>query len=203
VKTAFKETTAIRFEGNGYAPEWVTEAKKRGLLNLRRSPEALEQINEKSTKALFATLGILTPEELESRYHVRVERYLKDMLIEMHTMREMLDTMVLPAAYKYLGVLADASQKSKAAGIKLNPAAVAATAFARQVTDLQKRVAALHAAADKADTMHHTPTRCAQFLTGTGADAMAAAREVSDAIELMMGDEYWPLPRYREMVFPV
>src|SRR5665647_2146236 len=155
VKEAFKETTAIRFEGNNYAPEWVREAKRRGLLNLRRSPEALDQINARSTKALFATLGILTPEELESRYHIRVERYLKDMLIEMHTMREMLDTMVLPAAFKYLGVLADAAQKSKAVGIRVNPATVAATAFARQITELLKRAAALRAAADKADTMHH------------------------------------------------
>jgi glutamine synthetase len=125
------------------------------------------------------------------------------MLIEMHTMREMLDTMVLPAAFKYLGVLADAAQKSKAAGIRVNPATVAATAFARQITELLKRTAALRAAADKADTMHHTPSKCARFLTSTGADSMAVAREVSDAIELMMGDEYWPLPRYREMVFPV
>lgn len=203
VKEAFKETTAIRFEGNGYAPEWVREAKRRGLLNLRGSPEALDQINAKSTKALFATLGILTPEELESRYHIRVERYLKDMLIEMHTMREMIDTMVLPAAFKYLGVLADAAQKSKAVGIRVNPATVAATAFARQVTDLQKRAVALHAAVDKADTMHHAPSKCAQFLTSAGAGSMAAVREVSDAIELTMGDEYWPLPRYREMVFPV
>jgi glutamine synthetase len=203
VKEAFKDTTAIRFEGNNYAPEWVKEAGKRGLLNLRRSPEALDQINVKSTKALFATLGILTPAELESRYHVRVERYLKDMLIEMHTMREMIDTMVLPASYKYLGVLADAAQKSKAVGIKANPATTAATAFARQVTELQKCAAALRAAAAKADTMHHTPAKCAQFLTSTGAGTMQSTRAVSDAIELTMGDEYWPLPRYREMVFPV
>lgn len=203
VKAAFKQTTAIRFEGNGYAPAWVKEAGQRGLLNLRGTPEALDQLNAKSTKALFVTLGILTAEELASRYHVRLERYLKDVLIEMHTMREMIDTMVLPASYRYLGVLADAAQKSKAAGIKVNPSATAATAFARLVTELQRRTAALRATVDKADTMHHAPARCAQYLTTAGTDAMAAAREVSDAIELSMGDEYWPLPRYREMVFPV
>ena len=203
VRKVFKETSPIRFEGNGYSPDWVKEARKRGLLNLRRTPEALEQINTKTTKALFATLGILSPVELESRYHIRLERYMKDMLIEMHTMREMIDTMVLPASYQYLGVLADAAQKSKAAGIKGSPALPAAISFGRQVTALQKAATALRAAAAKADTMHDAPLKCAQYLTSTGADSMQAVRTVSDEIELTMGDTFWPLPRYREMVFPV
>ncbi len=203
VREAFKATAAIRFEGNNYSDAWVKEARKRGLLNLRRTPEALDQLKVPATRKLFTSLGILSDAELESRYHVRIERYLKDMLIEMHTMREMADTMVLPAAFKYLGVVADAAQKSKAAGIKLNPAAAAATSLAKQVTELQKRVAALRAATAKAEAMHESPAKCAQFLTSTGADAMAAVREVSDAIELTIGDEYWMLPRYREMVFPV
>ena len=203
VLKVFKETSPIRFEGNGYSPDWVKEARKRGLLNLRRTPEALEQINTKTTKALFATLGILSPVELESRYHIRLERYMKDMLIEMHTMREMIDTMVLPASYQYLGVLADAAQKSKAAGIKGSPALPAAISFGRQVTALQKAATALRAAAAKADTMHDAPLKCAQYLTSIGADSMQAVRTVSDEIELTMGDTFWPLPRYREMVFPV
>ncbi|MHB1097364.1 MAG: glutamine synthetase III family protein [Gemmatimonadaceae bacterium] len=203
VRIAFKETSAIRFEGNGYSAEWVKEAKKRGLLNLRRTPEALDQLKIATTRKLFATLGILSEAELESRYHVRIERYTKDMLIELHTMREMADTMVIPAAFKYLGVVADAAQKSKAAGIKVNPAAVAATALAKQIANLQKRNAALRAAAEKGDAMHETPGKCAQFLTSTGAQCMGAVREVCDSLELTIGDEYWPLPRYREMVFPV
>ncbi|MBA4072965.1 MAG: glutamine synthetase type III [Gemmatimonas sp.] len=203
VRIAFKETSAIRFEGNGYSEEWVKEARKRGLLNLRRTPEALDQLKAADTRKLFTSLGILSEAELESRYHVRIERYLKDMLIELHTMREIADTMVLPAAFKYLGVVADAAQKSKAAGIKVNPAAVAATALARQIADLQKRTAALRAAAEKGDAMHETPGKCAQFLTSTGADCMAGVRATCDALELTIGDEYWPLPRYREMVFPV
>ncbi len=202
-REAFKETAAIRFEGNNYSEEWVKEAKKRGLLNLRRTPEALDQLKVVATRNLFTALGILSEPELESRYHVRIERYLKDMLIEMHTMREIVDTMVLPAALKYLGVVSDAAAKLKSVGIKVNPAASAANGLARQVTELQKRAAALHAAVEKAESMHEHPTKCAQFLTSTGAGAMAAVRDVSDAIELVVGDEYWPLPRYREMVFPV
>ena len=203
VREAFKETEAIRFEGNNYSDEWVREAKRRGLLNLRRTPEALAQLNAPASRKLLSILGILTDAEIESRYHVRLERYVKDMLIEMHTMREIVDTMVLPAAFKYLGVIADAAQKSKAAGIKVNPAAAAAGALAKQVTDLQKRVAALRAVVEKAEGMHDAPGTCAQFLTSTGADAMAAVRACADAIELAIGDEHWPLPRYREIVFPV
>ena len=203
VRIAFKETTAIRFEGNGYSDAWVKEAKKRGLLNLRRTPEALEQLRTASTRKLFATLGILSEAELESRYHVRLERYIKDMLIEMHTLNEMAETMVLPAAIKYLGVVADAAQKAKAAGVKPNPAVATASALGKQITALQKGIGALQAALAKAEHMHDAPAKCAQFLTSTGADCMAAVRASSDAIELAIGDEYWPLPRYREMVFPV
>ena len=86
VREAFKESAAIRFEGNNYSDEWVKEAEKRGLLNLRRSPEAFEQLLTRQSRTLLTKLGIFTKAELESRYHVRVERYVKDMLIEMHTL---------------------------------------------------------------------------------------------------------------------
>jgi glutamine synthetase len=203
VRAAFKETSSIRFEGNGYSEEWVKEAKKRGLLNLRRAPEALAQLTTPSAKKLFTGTKILTAAELESRYHIRVERYVKDMLIEMSTLAEMLDTQVLPAAYSYLGELSAGAARAKSAGIKVVPQKAAAEATGRLVTTLQKQVAALHAAIHKAEGMHADIVKCAQFLTTTGADAMAACRASSDKLELTIGDEYWPLPRYREMLFPV
>ena len=95
VRPIFKETSPVRFEGNNYSAEWVKEAAKRGLLNLRRTPEALAQLMTKQSHKLLTSLGILSETELESRYHVRLERYIKDMLIELHTMREMVDTFVL------------------------------------------------------------------------------------------------------------
>ena len=67
----------------------------------------------------------------------------------------------------------------------------------------RKAAAALHAAIQKAETLHHDPAKQAQFLTSTGADSMAAVRAQSDALELTVGDDFWPLPRYREMLFPV
>ena len=154
VREAFRDTAAIRFEGNNYSEEWVEEAARRGLPNLRRTPEALAQLLSESSRTLFSTLGILSTEELESRYHVRIERYVKDLLIEINTMKEMVDTIILPATLQYHGVL---------------------SAGAAQ----------------------------ARLLAGEGAAAMAAVRESCDALELMVGDEYWPLPKYREILFPV
>ena len=203
VRAAFKETSAIRFEGNNYSEAWVREAKKRGLLNLRRAPEALAQLGTPHAKKLFATTKILTEAELESRHHVRLERYVKDMLIEMETMTEMIDTQILPATYAYLGTLAKGAATAKQAGIKVIPQVAAAESVGRLATQLQAKTVALHAAIKKAGTMHDELARCATFLTSSGAGAMAAARVVADQLELVVGDAYWPLPRYREILFPV
>ena len=203
VRDVFKETASVRFEGNNYSDEWVVEAKKRGLPNVRSTPDALRELIAKTSSELFTSLGILSKEELESRYHVRLERYIKDMLIEMHTMVELIDTMVLPAAYGYLGELSDAAASAKAAGIAPVPQVAAASETGRRVADLQKGAAALHAAIARAESLHHDAWKQAKFLTSDGADAMAAVREASDLIELTIGDDHWPLPRYREMLFPV
>ena len=75
------------------------------------SPEALAQLMTKQSHKLLTSLGILSEEELHSRYHVRLERYIKDMLIELHTLREIVDTMVLPAAFEYSGRLAEGAAR--------------------------------------------------------------------------------------------
>ena len=203
IRDAFKQTTAVRFEGNNYADAWVKEAKKRGLPNFRRTPEALAQIVTKPSRELFMNLGILAKEEIDSRYHIRLERYIKDMLIEMHTLAEMANTMVLPAAYAYLGTLASAAAQAKSAGVTPAPQKLAASEAGVMVTALQKNAAALVKAIAKAEAMHHDPEKQAKFLTADGADAMEAVRAASDKLEINMGDGYWPLPRYREMLFPV
>lgn len=203
VRSVFKETAAVRFEGNNYSDEWVAEAKRRGLPNVRSTPSALEQLVSKPSRELFTSLGILSNEELDSRYHVRLERYIKDMLIEMHTLAEMVDTMVLPGAYAYAGVLAGAAANAKTAGITAVPQVAAANETGKLIAALQTSAGALHAAVAKAESLHTDAARQAKFLTADGADAMAAVRAASDALELRIGDEHWPLPRYREMLFPV
>ena len=203
VRPIFKETSPIRFEGNNYSDEWVKEAAKRGLPNLRRAPEALAQMMTKQSRKLLTSLNIFADEELTSRYHVRLERYTKDMLIELHTIREMVDTQVLPAAFSYMGQLAESAAQAKSAGIKVIPQIETANKLGSAAAELQKHRTALGKAIDKAESMHDELEAQAQFLTTTGADTMANVRSCCDALELMVSDECWPLPKYREMLFPV
>lgn len=203
VRKAFRETRNVRFEGNNYSEAWVQEAAKRGLLNLRRTPEALAQLNARRSRDLFASLGILTKEELESRYHVRMERYVKDILIEMHTLKEIVDTLVLPAAYAYQGSLASSAALAKSAGIREIPQVERANEIGALAKQLRTKRDALGKVIDKAEAMHEDLAHGATLLTSEGADRMADVRTVSDALELLLGDDHWPLPKYREMLFPV
>ena len=203
VRPIFKETTPVRFEGNNYSEEWVKEAAKRGLPNYRRTPESLAQMVTKQSRKLLTSLNILSDEELDSRYHVRLERYIKDMLIELHTLREIVDTMVLPAAFDYAGGLAESAAQAKSAGIKLIPQITAANELGALITDLQKHRTTLGKVIDKAEGMHHDLVKQAELLTAAGADAMAEVRKCCDAIELAVSDDCWTLPKYREMLFPV
>ena len=203
VRASFKKTAAVRFEGNNYSDEWVVEAEKRGLLNLRRAPDGLAQLLTKDAKTLFKATGILTEIELESRYHVRLERYVKDILIELHTLQQIVDTQILPATYAYVGQIAQSAGQGASAGINMQPLVDAANATTKLVTTLQKKRAELTKVIAKAEGMHDDLTAQATYLTGTGCDSMQGTRDAVDALELTVGDEFWPLPRYREMLFPV
>src|SRR5688572_24024648 len=202
-RAVFKETSPIRFEGNNYSAAWVVEAKKRGLLNLRRTPEALAQLTTKSSRTVLTKLGILTKAEIDSRYHVKMERYIKDMLIELHTMGQVVDTMILPACYSYHGMLADAAAKAKTAGISSIPQIAAANEVGALIEQLRERRAAMTKVIEAAEHKHDDVEGCGRLLTSDGADRMAELRETCDALELMVGDEFWPLPKYREILFPV
>jgi glutamine synthetase len=203
VRRIFKETAAVRFEGNNYSEEWVQEAGKRGLPNLRRTPEALAQLVTKQSRQLLTKLGIFTDEEIDSRYHVRLERYVKDMLIELHTMREIVDTMVLPAALAYVGELAASAAQAKTAGVPVIPQLEPATRIGKLIQELQAAQVTLGNVIEKAEGMHDAVEKQAELLTHEGADAMASVRHLCDALEVNVDDELWPLPKYREMLFPV
>ena len=203
VRAAFKQTASVRFEGNNYADAWVREAKKRGLLNLRRTPEALAQMTTRAARQLFTGLGVLSAEELDARYVVRVERYVKDMLIELHTIEQMAHTQVLPAAFGYLGELTESAANAKAAGLTATTQAATAGDVSKLIADLQKALGALRKVIARAESIHDEPPAAAALLTADGADAMADVRAACDALELRVDDARWPFPRYREMLFPV
>jgi glutamine synthetase len=203
VRKIFRETTPIRFEGNNYAEAWVKEAEARGLPNLRRAPEGLAELTTRKAHKVLVGMGVLTEPELESRYHVRIERYNKDMLIEMYTLGEMVDTLVLPAAYGYAGALAGSAAQAKAAGIREVPQIDRANEVGKLAKQLKTKRDQLVKVRDRAEHMHDDPTKAAMLLTKEGADVMAEVRAACDSLELLVADDAWPLPKYREMLFPV
>ena len=203
VRQVFKDSAPIRFEGNNYSEEWVKDAKKRGLPNLRRTPEALKELISKQSRTVLTELGVLSKEELESRYHVRVERYVKDMLIELYTLREMVDTMIIPASFNYLNQLTDAAAQAKTAGIAVVPQITTANQVGELVQELQEHRDDLTDIIARVEAKHDDPAGQAEMLTTEGADTMAEVRKACDALELTVSDDCWPLPKYREMLFPV
>jgi glutamine synthetase len=203
VRRAFKESASVRFEGNNYSDEWVVEAERRGLPNLRRTPEALKQLVTPQSRTLLTSLGIFTDVELDSRYHVRLERYTKDMLIELHTLMELVDTCVVPAALRYTGALTASAAQAKTAGISIVPQAGIVNRIGAVIEELLNRREKLGTIVSEAESMHADPHAQAQLLTSDAADTMQAVREKCDELELMVSDEEWPLPKYREILFPV
>ena len=179
----------------------MDEAAKRGLLNLRRTPEALAQLVTKPSRAVLTKLGILTKAELESRYHVRLERYIKDMLIELHTLGEMIDTMVLPAV-RVLGLLADVGARRRRRRGSSRAAGRGGERGRRADLVLQKRRDALGAAIEKAEGC---TTTCeageAPDAAGRGRDGRRARGVRRDRAHRCR--RLWPLPKYREILFPV
>ncbi len=202
VRRVFRETAAIRFEGNNYSEEWVEEAERRGLPNLRHTPDALDQLVTERSRTMLTSLGVLTERELDARHHVRMERYVKDLLIEMHTLQQLVDTTVLPACYNYLNLLAAGAAQARAAGITRIPQAAAAEQVGELVEELQARRDELVATLSSIDSLESEAGR-ARCLTTEGAHRMRETRAACDALELVVADELWPLPKYREMLFPV
>src|SRR5205085_9086665 len=115
----------------------------------------------------------------------------------------MVDTMVIPAAYSYLSQLADSASQAKAAGIAVIPQVITANQIGELVQELQEHREDLSDVIARAEAKHDDPTGQAEMLTSEGADTMAEARKVCDALELAVADDCWPLPKYREMLFPV
>lgn len=192
-------TKAIRFEGNNYSEEWVVEAEKRGLLNLRKTPEALEQLVSKSATEMLPRLGIFTAAELQSRYHVRLERYIKNLLIEVDTLRSMVDTQIQSACFEYHGVLMTQVAQAKALGMWA-PQLRLAERMGGLLEALQQRRDALEAAMKKFDDTSGESEK-AVLLAGPVSEAMLEVRGVCDELESIMDDSRWPLPKYREMLF--
>lgn len=199
VRKAVKETDKIRFEGNGYSDEWVVEAQRRGLPNLRKTPEALAQLVESKAIELFTRLKIFTEAEVKSRQHVRIERYVKNLLIEVDTLRSMVDTQILPIVYIYAGDLAGGVVNMKAAGVSA-PQVETLNRLTQLISQLQTKRNSLESIYHKVETYASEDDK-AKALAVDVSNAMLEVRSVCDELEALVGDDYWPLPKYREMLF--
>jgi glutamine synthetase len=194
VREAAVATKHVRYEGNNYAPELVDEAKKRGLPNLRTTPEALAELVKPEALDFLARTKVFSKAEAEARYHVRLERYVKDIDIEVESLENLVSGHVLPAAYKQLALL------SSAGGAKTARASLDRTSAT--VDELSTRMAELQSAAEKAGKIGDLGKH-AHALAEQVVPAMAAVREVCDRLEESVADEFWTLPKYSEMLFIV
>ena len=188
LKATVKANKEVLFGGDGYSEAWHKEAAKRGLKNLRTTPDALPQIIAPSTVKAFSKYKVLNKRELESRYEVATEQYVTCLNIEGETAAGIARTLILPAATRHLAEL-------RAAEV---PALIDETAGL--VDELVKAVAKL----DKANAEHPengTVIAHAKYMRDKVIPAMNETREVADKLEGIVADDLWPLPKYQEMLF--
>ena len=190
------EHKAVIFNGNGYSAEWQEEAKRRGLPNLKATPEALDVLVTPTNIALFEKYGVLSEREMRSRYEIYLERYCKDINAEANSAVQIAKTMILPAGYRYQGELVDTASKLKSIGQTVHMGTL--DKLTKLVGAFEQRIEALET------TLAHGGHDLRAEVTHFHDDvipAMVSLRETADQIESILPDDLWPLPTYREMLF--
>lgn len=198
LKELMAEHGAVIFGGDGYSAEWHKMAvEERGLLNLPTTADALPYLKDETIKALFARTGVLSPVELESRYEVYAEVYIKSIAVEAKLVADIAKTIIYPAAMRYLSELAATNASVAGLGIDLDIAT--AKTIAKESNEMMAEIARLIEATTKEDfeTMVEHMQYCAKVVRGL----MDEVRLHADALEAEIADEQWPLPKYREMLF--
>ena len=197
------ESKNIVFEGDGYSEAWEKEAKKRGLSNVKTTPYALDFFITKKAKEVFVKNGIYSDRELEARYDIWNHNYILKIDIEARTLVELATNNVMPVAIEYSNKLITHVQGLKAAGL---PAAVA-KAQKDVLSQLAVLINKLSDSVDKLKTAnenaHKAKTTSLQAKTYCDKvkPLLDEVREYCDAIELLVDDSVWTLPKYREMLF--
>jgi glutamine synthetase len=189
VKDSWKANKKVIFEGDNYSEDWHKEAEKRGLYNLRSTPDALPWLVDKTTVALFKKHGVLTKRELESRYEVFLEQYAVKINIEAETAAAIARTQILPAAVRQL-------TEVRAVGLD-----ELAEEIEPVIKELHFALRALEDANLAENQDDATPLKWARYVHNRVIPAMEDVREVSDRLEKLVADDLWPLPKYSEMLF--
>ena len=200
------ESKAIRFDGNNYSEEWKKEAKKRGLTNIASCPEALKAYLSSKSKKVFTKYNILSERELEARYEVSLENYIKKIQIESRVLGDLAVNHVVPTAHKYQKMLAESCQSIQSIYDEKNFQLIAAPALdtlkliSEQIADIKKNAALMTEARKKINQIDQTDKRAIEYST-TIRTLMDAIRKKADILESLVDDELWPLPKYRELLF--
>ncbi|MDH5589252.1 MAG: glutamine synthetase type III, partial [Gemmatimonadota bacterium] len=189
----------IMFNGDNYTEEWVTEAERRGLLNLRNTMDALPYLVDDKNAAIFEKYGVLTKRELESRFEIYVEQYFNSVNIEGETAAGMARTMILPAANRYLSELLGTVAQAGALGVKVEGVAHTARELAELINELVSKLGEL--VAQNAELGGDSVLEKADHVRRNVIPAMVGVRSVVDRLEKVVPDDLWPIPSYREMLF--
>ena len=205
LRKTVKDHKRIVFNGNGYDEKWIEEAvNKRGLLNLRTTPDAESALIEPKAIALLTSHEVMSETEIRSRYEIAMENYVKTVNIEALTMIDMAEKSILPAVESYTSVLADALAKKKAVlptvsgKFEISKIAKLSTLLdegEESLSTLQDGVIALKNFSDF--------TESAAFVRDTLIKQMTVLRLVCDEAESLTAKEYWPMPSYGDLLFGV
>ena len=198
LKEVMEQHGVAVFGGNGYSPEWHRMAvEERGLLNLPTTADALPHLQSDSIKDLFSRTGVLSPVELESRYEVYSEQYILSIEVESKLVVNMAKTMIYPSAVEYLSKLSGTISTLSGLGIDFEKESAQTVAnLAKALKESASKLEAAMHKEDFASTADHMQY-CAQTLL----PLMLEVRAQADALEAEVGDTFWPLPTYQEMLF--
>lgn len=200
-----KTSKNILFEGDGYSQEWVKEAKKRGLKNLVTSPEALAVEVDKKNMALYVNNGVFTEREIEARNEIKLEKYSSLLSIEAKVLMDLSRNHVMPTAIRYQNELIENAKGLKAIfGDKFEKSAKSQLELITTISEhneaIKEAISKLEEMEVKADKQK-TAQKQAEYFCFTVKPQMEVLRSHVDALEMLIDDEMWPLPKYREMMF--
>lgn len=202
IKQYATEHQRIVFNGNGYSDEWVAEAQRRGLPNIKSMVEAIPALTTEKTVAMFEKFKVFTKAELESRAEIKYENYSKAINIEARTMIDMASKQIVPAVIKYTKSLADTVVVVKEAGADASVQAELLGEISALLTETKKALEELIVITDKAVAMEEGEEQ-ARYYHFDVVPAMEALRAPVDKLEMIVDKEAWPMPSYGDLMFEV
>lgn len=202
IKEYMSEHQRIIFNGNGYSEEWVKEAKRRGLPNIKSMVEAVDTLTTDKAVSLFEKFGIFTRAELESREEILYETYAKTINIEALTMIDMASKQIIPAVVKYSKMLADTVNAVKSAGVDASGQVKMLTKVSVELLKAQDALEILQQEEKKASCMAEGKEQAFYYKDMVIA-AMEELRKPVDALEMLVDKEVWPMPTYADLLFEV